>query len=75
MRAWSDDSGGVTGITPVLATTGGTSDGRFIADICSQVVEFGPTNDSIHKIDERIAVAELEQLARIYESTFDRLLT
>ena len=65
----------VTGVTPMLATTGGTSDGRFIADICSQLVEFGPTNDSIHKIDERIAVAELEQLARIYESTFDRLLT
>ncbi|HEY8856030.1 MAG TPA: succinyl-diaminopimelate desuccinylase [Rugosibacter sp.] len=65
----------VTGITPALATTGGTSDGRFIADICSQLVEFGPINDSIHKIDERIAVAELEQLARIYEGTFDRLLT
>ncbi|AJP48623.1 succinyl-diaminopimelate desuccinylase [Rugosibacter aromaticivorans] len=65
----------VTGITPVLATTGGTSDGRFIADICSQVVEFGPTNDSIHKIDERIAIAELEYLAQIYEGTFDRLLT
>jgi succinyl-diaminopimelate desuccinylase len=65
----------VTAIKPVLATTGGTSDGRFIADICSQLVEFGPTNESIHKIDERIAIAELEQLALIYEGTFDRLLS
>ncbi len=64
----------VTGVSPTLATTGGTSDGRFIAEICSQVAEFGPTNDSIHKIDERIAVAELELLARIYEGAFDRLL-
>jgi succinyl-diaminopimelate desuccinylase len=65
----------VTGITPGLATTGGTSDGRFIADICDQLVEFGPTNESIHKIDERIAVAELEALAKIYEGTFDRLMS
>lgn len=65
----------VTGMKTELATTGGTSDGRFIADICDQLVEFGPTNESIHKIDERIAVAELEQLAKIYEGTFDRLMS
>lgn len=65
----------VTGMTTELATTGGTSDGRFIADICDQLVEFGPTNESIHKIDERIAVAELEPLAKIYEGTFDRLMS
>jgi succinyl-diaminopimelate desuccinylase len=52
-----------------LSTTGGTSDGRFIADICPQLVEFGPVNASIHKIDECIAVADLEPLARIYELT------
>ncbi len=45
-----------TGITPVLSTTGGTSDGRFIARICPQVVEFGPVNASIHKIDEHVKV-------------------
>jgi succinyl-diaminopimelate desuccinylase len=63
------------GITAELSTTGGTSDGRFIADICSQLVEFGPINASIHKIDECIAVADLEPLARIYERTFDRLMS
>jgi len=63
-----------TGVTTALSTTGGTSDGRFIIDICPQVAEFGPTNASIHKIDERIAVADLEQLARIYEGAFDRLM-
>ena len=63
-----------TGVTTALSTTGGTSDGRFIVDICPQVAEFGPTNASIHKIDERIAVVELEQLARIYEGAFDRLM-
>ena len=63
-----------TGVTPQLSTTGGTSDGRFIVDICPQVAEFGPTNASIHKLDERIAVDELERLARVYEGAFDRLL-
>ena len=63
-----------TRIAPELSTTGGTSDGRFIADICPQLVEFGPINASIHKVDECIAVADLEPLARIYELTFERLL-
>jgi succinyl-diaminopimelate desuccinylase len=63
------------GIAAELSTTGGTSDGRFIADICAQLVEFGPVNASIHKIDECIAVADLEPLARIYEHTFDRLMS
>jgi len=63
------------GIATELSTTGGTSDGRFIADICPQLVEFGPVNASIHKVDECIAVADLEPLARIYEQTFDRLTT
>jgi succinyl-diaminopimelate desuccinylase len=62
------------GVTASLSTTGGTSDGRFIADICPQLVEFGPVNASIHKIDECIAVADLETLARIYEHTFERLI-
>jgi succinyl-diaminopimelate desuccinylase len=63
-----------TRIATELSTTGGTSDGRFIADICPQLVEFGPINASIHKVDECIAVADLEPLARIYELTFERLL-
>jgi succinyl-diaminopimelate desuccinylase len=63
------------GVAANLSTTGGTSDGRFIADICPQLVEFGPVNASIHKIDECIAVADLEPLARIYELCFERLLT
>ena len=64
-----------TRIATELSTTGGTSDGRFIADICPQLVEFGPINASIHKVDECIAVADLEPLARIYEHTFDRMMS
>lgn len=63
-----------TGVAIELSTTGGTSDGRFITDICPQLLEFGPVNASIHKVDECIAVADLEPLARIYELTFERLL-
>jgi succinyl-diaminopimelate desuccinylase len=71
-------TGGVAatnGVAANLSTTGGTSDGRFIADICPQLVEFGPVNASIHKIDECIAVADLEPLARIYELCFEKLLS
>ena len=64
-----------TGITPELSTTGGTSDGRFIAKICEQVVEFGPINASIHKIDEHVAVADLEPLTEIYRRTLEQLLS
>lgn len=62
-----------TGIETELSTSGGTSDARFIAKICRQVVELGPVNASIHKIDEHIAVAEIEQLKNIYQRTLDRL--
>ena len=62
------------GIRPVLSTTGGTSDGRFIARICPQVVEFGPVNASIHKIDEQVAVADIEPLKNIYRRTLEALL-
>ena len=64
-----------TGVTPVLSTTGGTSDGRFIAKICPQVVEFGPINASIHKIDEHVLVADIERLKNIYRRTLENLLT
>jgi succinyl-diaminopimelate desuccinylase len=63
-----------TGATPTLSTTGGTSDGRFIARICPQVVEFGPVNASIHKIDEHVAVADIEPLKNIYRRTLQTLL-
>jgi succinyl-diaminopimelate desuccinylase len=64
----------VCGITPELSCTGGTSDGRFIADICREVVELGPVNASIHKLNERVAIADLEPLAEIYRCTVERLL-
>jgi succinyl-diaminopimelate desuccinylase len=63
-----------TGVTPVLSTTGGTSDGRFIARICPQVVEFGPINASIHKIDEHVKVDDIERLKNIYRRTLENLL-
>ena len=63
-----------TGLDTELSTTGGTSDGRFIAQICPQVVEFGPTNASIHKINEHVAVAEIEPLKNIYRRTLENLL-
>lgn len=62
-----------TGIETELSTSGGTSDARFIAKICEQVIELGPVNASIHKIDEHIAVAEIEPLKNIYRRTLDRL--
>jgi succinyl-diaminopimelate desuccinylase len=64
----------ITGLDAQVSTTGGTSDGRFLADICHEVVEFGPTNASIHKINEHVPVAEIEPLAQIYERTLTRLL-
>jgi succinyl-diaminopimelate desuccinylase len=63
-----------TGATPVLSTTGGTSDGRFIARICPQVVEFGPVNASIHQIDEHVALRDIEPLKNIYRRTLEVLL-
>ena len=64
-----------TGATPVLSTTGGTSDGRYIAPVCAQVVEFGPINATIHKVDEHVLVADIEPLKNIYRRTLEALLT
>jgi len=64
----------VTGIETKLSTTGGTSDGRFIADICPQVVELGPTNATIHKVNECIKLEELEALPKIYQQILVNLL-
>ncbi|MGQ9724676.1 MAG: succinyl-diaminopimelate desuccinylase [Tepidimonas sp.] len=63
----------ITGLEAELSTTGGTSDGRFIAQICPQVVEVGPPNATIHQIDECIALADVEPLKDIYRRTLERL--
>jgi len=62
-----------TGIDTELSTTGGTSDGRFIAGVCPQVIELGPPNATIHKVDEHVAVADIEPLKNIYRRTLERL--
>jgi len=72
--ALSDSIHAECGIRPTLSTTGGTSDGRFIARICSQVIEFGPPNASIHKIDENVQLEEMAPLAGIYRRVLETLL-
>jgi succinyl-diaminopimelate desuccinylase len=62
------------GVMPELSTTGGTSDGRFIADICKQVIEFGPLNATIHKLNECVGVADIEPLKDTYKYTMKKLL-
>lgn len=63
-----------TGLQAELSTTGGTSDGRFIAKICPQVIEFGPCNATIHKVNERIELSSLAPLKNIYRRTLENLL-
>ncbi len=63
-----------SGIDTKLSTSGGTSDGRFIADICPQVIELGPLNATIHKINECVAVTDLDKLSEIYYLVLVRLL-
>jgi succinyl-diaminopimelate desuccinylase len=64
---------GECGVETELSTTGGTSDGRFISRICPQVIEFGPINASIHKIDEHVRVTDIEPLKNIYRRTIENL--
>jgi succinyl-diaminopimelate desuccinylase len=64
---------GETGLETQLSTTGGTSDGRFIAQICPQVIELGPPNATIHKINEYVAVADIEPLKNIYRRVLENL--
>jgi len=64
----------VTGLDAELSTSGGTSDGRFIADICKQVLEVGPVNATIHKINECVSVRELDELSEVYYLTLVKLL-
>ncbi len=62
------------GVSPELSTTGGTSDGRFIADISKQVIEFGPLNKTIHKLNECVGVADIDPLKDTYKLTMKKLL-
>ncbi|MDH5264337.1 MAG: succinyl-diaminopimelate desuccinylase [Betaproteobacteria bacterium] len=64
----------VAGVTPEVSTTGGTSDGRFIAEICPEVVEFGPVNRSIHKVNEAVSLDEIEPLTEVYRLACEDLL-
>ena len=64
----------ICGIETELSTTGGTSDGRFIAEICDQLLEIGPVNATSHKIDERVDIAALPQLSAIYTRILEQLL-
>ena len=74
VNSLSDAINQVSGIKPIISTTGGTSDGRFISKICDQVVEFGPINKSIHKIDENVNVDDIETLKDIYKLTISKIL-
>jgi succinyl-diaminopimelate desuccinylase len=73
VQAVSESIKAETGVTTELSTTGGTSDGRFIASICPQLIEFGPINASIHKIDENVLVSSLDPLKNIYKGVLERL--
>jgi succinyl-diaminopimelate desuccinylase len=64
----------ITGVTPEFSTTGGTSDGRFVARYCSEIIEFGPCNASIHKIDESVNTQELIALVKIYTRIMELIL-
>jgi succinyl-diaminopimelate desuccinylase len=64
----------VTGVAPALSTSGGTSDGRFLATLAREVVEFGPVGASIHGIDEHVALADIGPLTAVYEQTITALL-
>ena len=65
----------VTGLNTELSTAGGTSDGRFIAPTGAQLVELGPVNKTIHRVNERVNAAELDQLQAIYQKIMIALLS
>ena len=64
----------ISGTKPKISTTGGTSDGRFISKLCDQVVEFGPINESIHKINENVVINDIETLKDVYKLTISKIL-
>jgi succinyl-diaminopimelate desuccinylase len=63
----------VAGVTPEVSCTGGTSDGRFLIDVCPEVAELGPVNRSIHKVNEAVALEEIEPLAQVYLRSLEEL--
>ncbi|MGD9661462.1 MAG: succinyl-diaminopimelate desuccinylase [Porticoccaceae bacterium] len=75
VAAVADSIREITGLNTELSTAGGTSDGRFIAPLGTQVVELGPVNASIHKVNENTSVAGLDQLSGIYHRLLEKLLT
>ena len=74
IEAVGDAVESITGYRPELSTAGGTSDGRFVAPTRAEVVELGPVNASIHSIDERVLVADLDRLSEMYERVIGELL-
>lgn len=74
INATSECIQSISGIVPTLATTGGTSDGRFIAPLGTEIVELGPCNATIHQINENVSVKDLDQLSKIYEAILIKLL-
>ncbi len=74
VNAVSDAVSAVTGVTPALSTGGGTSDGRFLAAISREVVEFGPLSASIHAVDEHVRLADIDPLSAVYEQVLRTLL-
>ena len=74
VAALGDSVAQATGVQAELSTTGGTSDGRFIIDICREVAELGPVNASIHQLNEHVEIAAIDRLKDIYRGTLERLL-
>jgi succinyl-diaminopimelate desuccinylase len=74
VEAMSEAIQAVTGVEPSLSTSGGTSDGRFLATVAREVVEFGPRSESIHGIDERVSLEDIAPLSVIYERVVRALL-
>jgi succinyl-diaminopimelate desuccinylase len=74
LNAVTESIEATTGCVPEVSTGGGTSDGRFIAPSGAQVVEVGHVNETIHQINERVKLADIPQLTKIYEGILERLL-
>ncbi|MDA9642515.1 succinyl-diaminopimelate desuccinylase [Nitrosomonadales bacterium] len=74
VNIFSDAVKEISGSKPTISTTGGTSDGRFISKLCDQVIEFGPINESIHKINENVNINDIETLKDIYKLAISKIL-
>lgn len=74
LHATAEVLGRVQGAAPAFSTSGGTSDGRFIAPYGTQLIELGPCNGTIHKVNEHVRVEELDELSAVYEALLERLL-